>query len=252
MLLLLPPSETKRAGGEGAPLDVDALALPALRPQRLEAIEALVALSDDEDAAARALKLSERQRGEIAVNREVRTAPTMPAIDRFTGVLFDALDAASLDPDARAWLGAHAHIQTALLGLVGAMDPIPPFRLSATNRLPGIAPLKRHWAQVASEALRDADPSFVVDLRSESYRDLAPVPGGVPSVYVRVVAQSADGTVRALNHFNKKTKGAFVRGLARRGASADSLEELVRLAQEAGFAMRPAEAPGEILLVSEG
>lgn len=252
MILLLPPSETKRPGGEGAPLDVDALALPALRTQRLEALEALVALSADEDAAARALKLSERQRGEIAVNRVVRTAPTMPAIDRFTGVLFDALDAGSLDADARGWLGAHAAVQTALLGPVGAMDQIPAFRLSATNRLPGVAPLKRHWAPAASHAIADAAPGFVVDLRSESYRDLAPIPEGVPSTYVRVVAQSADGTVRALNHFNKKTKGAFARALAIRGAVAGSPEELAHLAHEVGFAMRPAEAEGEILLVSEG
>ena len=37
MLILLPPSETKRPGGTGAPLEVDGLALPELAPQREDA-----------------------------------------------------------------------------------------------------------------------------------------------------------------------------------------------------------------------
>ena len=54
MLILLPPSETKRPGGRALPLDLGTLALPQLAPQRAAVIEALAALSADEDAAARA------------------------------------------------------------------------------------------------------------------------------------------------------------------------------------------------------
>ncbi len=63
MKILLPPSETKREGGDGGPLDVPALALPDLTPQRTAVIDALVALAADEDASRRVLKLSDRQRG---------------------------------------------------------------------------------------------------------------------------------------------------------------------------------------------
>ncbi len=45
MLILLPPSETKRPGGRGAPLDVGRLALPALAPQRDRVVDALVVLA---------------------------------------------------------------------------------------------------------------------------------------------------------------------------------------------------------------
>ena len=47
MLILLPPSETKRPGGTGRPLDLDALVLPGLKPQRESVVSALVALSDE-------------------------------------------------------------------------------------------------------------------------------------------------------------------------------------------------------------
>jgi len=248
MLLLLPPSETKRPGGAGGPLDVAALALRSLAAPREEAIAALVALAERPDDMAKALKLSERQRGEIAVNAAVRTSPTTPAIDRFTGVLFDALDAGSADDQARAWLGEHALIQTALLGPVGALDPIPAFRLSASGRLPGIAPLARHWAAASSEALAGlAGP--VVDLRSEAYRALAPVPHGLEQAYVRVVAETPDGAVRALNHFNKKTKGRFSRALADGRPQIAQVADLVDWARSAGFEMRPAD-DGELQLVA--
>ncbi|WP_156760154.1 YaaA family protein [Microbacterium karelineae] len=251
MLLLLPPSETKRPGGAGAPLAVPSLAFEALAPQREAALDALTSLAADADAMSRALKLSERQRGEVAVNAAVRSAPTMPAIDRFTGVLYDALDAETLPADARRWLGAHAAVQTALLGPVGALDPVPAFRLSAGQRIPGIPPLKRHWAAPTRDAL-SAATGPIVDLRSEAYRDLGPIPDGTPQAYVRVVEAGADGAVRALNHFNKKTKGAFTRALALAAPEIRSTEELVSWARSAGVDMRPGDAAGELLLVSHG
>lgn len=217
MQLLLPPSETKHPGGDGAPLDLGALRLPGLRPQREALLDALVALSGDEAAAMRVLKLSERQRPEIRANAAIREAATMPAMDRYTGVLFDALEAGTLPTQARGWLADHALIQTAPLGPIGAADPIPSYRLAAGTALPGVPPLRRHWADATSAAFAD-DPAvrseLVLDLRSQAYVALAPLPSGITSAYVHVVTRGADGHQRALNHFNKKAKGEFVRALA--------------------------------------
>ena len=44
MLILLPPSETKRPGGEGAPWDASRLAFSELTPIRESVIDALVRL----------------------------------------------------------------------------------------------------------------------------------------------------------------------------------------------------------------
>lgn len=211
MLILLPPSETKRPGGTGPAVDLDALTLPALGALRRSTVDALVGLSSDPERAARVLKLGERQRGEVAVNAALREAPTMPAIDRYTGVLYDALDAASLDLPARRWLAGHTLIHSAPFGPIGALDPIPAYRLSAGTALPGLPPLRRLWADAVTSALREAAPAFVLDLRSEAYVALGPVPGDIPAAYVRVVVEGEGGAVRALNHFNKHAKGDLVR-----------------------------------------
>ncbi|MEZ3159902.1 peroxide stress protein YaaA [Microbacterium sp. BWT-B31] len=247
MLILLPPSETKRSGGSRAPLDLEGLALPALAAQRTAVVDALVALSGDEEAAARVLKLGPTQHGEIGVNAALRTAPTMAAIDRYTGVLFDALDAASLDAAARRWLGAHVMIHSAPFGPVGALDRIPAYRLAAAASLPGVASLKRVWADAVADAFAQAAPPFVLDLRSEAYAALGPVPAGVPSAYVRVVTEGSDGAVRALNHFNKHAKGALVRRLADERPRIASRAALLRWAEASGVRLRDG-APGEIEL----
>src|SRR5690606_32293243 len=107
MKILLPPSETKNAGGSGVPLDPASLSLPSLTAQREAVISTLVELAGDPALAQRVLKLSDRQLGEIEHNRALRAAPTMPAVDRYTGVLYDALGAAALTEEAREWLGRH-------------------------------------------------------------------------------------------------------------------------------------------------
>jgi cytoplasmic iron level regulating protein YaaA (DUF328/UPF0246 family) len=237
MLILLPPSETKRAGGSGSPIDVGGLALPALAPQREAVVDALVALSDDEDNAARVLKLSDRQRSDIAVNAALRSTPTLPAVDRYTGVLYDALDADSLPTAARRWLGAHVLIHSAPFGPVGALDRIPAYRLAAGTSLPDLPPMRRHWAGVISAALVAEDPRFILDLRSEAYTALGPIPAGIRSRYVRVVTEAEGGAVRALNHFNKHAKGAFVRALATSRPRVGSPSGLRAWADAAGWTL---------------
>lgn len=247
MRLLLPPSETKRAGGSGAALDLSALALPALLPEREAVLDALIELSGDAERGRRALKLSERQLGELEHNRMLRAAPTMPAIDRYTGVLFDALDAPALDRSARRWLHEHAWIHSAPWGPVAALDGIPNYRLAAGTTLPGLVPLRRLWADAVTAAIAAESPPFVLDLRSEAYVALGPVPASVPSAYVRVV--TAQG--RALNHFNKKSKGELLGMLALHRPRVRSVPGLLRWAATNEIALRDTADPGVIELIVE-
>lgn len=248
MLVLLPPSETKRPGGDGTPLDLGALALPSLRPHRAAVVDALVALSSDEDEAARVLKLSAKRRHEVADNAALRSAPTLPAIDRYTGVLFDALDAGTLNAEQRSWLGAHVLVHSAPFGPVGALDGIPAYRLAAGTSVPGLPALRRVWAEAVTTALSARGSSFVLDLRSEAYVALGPVPAGVDAAYVRVVTEGEGGAVRALNHFNKHAKGDLVRALALSGDGIATRADFLAWAGGAGWIVREKPA-GEMELV---
>ncbi|MFC7432701.1 MULTISPECIES: YaaA family protein [unclassified Agrococcus] len=220
MIVILPPSETKAAGGApGSTLDLGALAFPPLRRTRERMVEATIAKA----VAAPAAPTAARQRW-IDDDRALRTSPTMPALERYEGVLYDALGAATLDAPARAWVDAHVVVASALWGLVRASDRIPSYRCSASD-LKG--PLRGAWADAAA-VLAD---ETVVDLRSKAYVDVAPVPGAIG---VDVVGE--DGA--ALNHWNKHGKGALVRRMAGDGVIASSADDLAAWAAGAGIRLR--------------
>ncbi|CAN5187648.1 peroxide stress protein YaaA [soil metagenome] len=255
MLLLLPPSETKRDGGDSGALDLSTLRFPELRAQRRASIAALRRLSRSVGESTRALGLGPTQRFEIERNRVFTTASTMPAMDRFTGVVYEALDAPSLPEESRAWLARTVVIQSALLGPIGAADLVPAYRLSADSRLPGL-PLKKHWADSTSAVLA-RHPGPILDLRSEGYAALGPVPARPDARYLRVVTEAAGGQQnghqgghrRALNHFNKKGKGEFVRELALAGIDHASIDALLDWARGRGIRLENSPNPAELDLV---
>jgi len=247
MLLILPPSETKRDGGaEGYPLDLSALSYPSLTPQRSAALKALATLSRNQRVATGALSLGPTQRHELARNRAVATSAVMPAIERYTGVLYDGLDAATLTAEQRAFAASHVVIHSALFGLLGADDPVPAYRLSHNSRLPGL-PLGRHWRSAVSAELAAHD-GLLIDARSEAYASLGPAPRRENSIYLRVVSEGESGRRVALSHFNKKAKGLFARAMVSAGLVHPNVDSLLRWADTAGVTLEPG-AEGELDLV---
>jgi cytoplasmic iron level regulating protein YaaA (DUF328/UPF0246 family) len=246
VLVLLPPSETKRDGGAGGPLDFSVLAYPKLNPKRRMLVRALRALARDPVASVTALKLGGTQLAEVTRNRAITTSATMPVIDRYTGVLYDALDAPTLGIAEREFAARHVIVHSALFGPVSAGDPVPAYRLSHDSRLPGLL-LKAHWADAVRAALAPTE-GVVLDLRSEAYVALGAAPAGPQSVFLRVVADVGGGRRRALNHFNKKSKGEFTRALVQQGEDFATVESLCDWAESAAFRLRPG-APGELELV---
>ena len=158
MLVLLPPSETKRAGGDGPPLVSAALSFPDLDPMRTELVDELVELAGDVAGSRAALGLSSRQDEEIARNAELWTAPTVPALHRYAGVLYDALDAASLRGAAAARARARLMVGSALFGLLRASDPVPAYRLSAGSGLPAGRRSRRAGAPCSSRCWLRSPP----------------------------------------------------------------------------------------------
>ena len=232
MLIVLPPSETKAPGGSGPALDLEGLSFPTLTPVRSALIDELSGLEVTDAMAV--LGISEKLRPEAEANRELRTSPTMPALHRYTGVLFDALSAPTL-PEL-AW--DRLAVGSALFGVVRAGDLIPRYRLSGGTKLDERT-MRSRWGRLITEALAEED--FVVDLRSGAYQQLGKVPGAVT---VRV---EKDGKV--VSHFNKHYKGELARVLASAPVSAASAADVVHIARAAGLHISPTSATELTLVV---
>ena len=247
MIVVLPPSETKRAGGDGPPLRLNALSFPTLRPVRAALVDDLVALAADPPACRRALGISASQDHEIDRNAGLRNASTLPAINRYTGVLYDALDIESLSGTALSRAHARLAVGSALFGLVRANDPIPAYRLSASAKLPGQPTLASRWRPALEPVLAEiADEELVVDLRSASYAGLGRVPA---AVRVDVVAEHADGHRTVVSHFNKAHKGRVARALVSSRAEPDSAAKVAAIVRKAG--MRVERDGDELTVVTD-
>jgi cytoplasmic iron level regulating protein YaaA (DUF328/UPF0246 family) len=233
VLILLPPSEGKAAPAAGDPVDPAALVLPALAPARRRVLRALTAMcgrtsARSVTASMAALGLTEGQRDEIGRNAGLLTAPAGPAAGVYRGVLYEALDVATLPPAARAWLDERALVFSALWGVVRLTDRIPAYRCAAGVALPGLGGLTPYWRKALTPALaRLAGDGLVLDLRSGAYAAMWTPAGTTAAVRVLHERTVAGITTRSVvSHFNKATKGRIVRALAEAGARPSSVSEL--------------------------
>lgn len=192
--ILLPPSEGKAAGGSGPPWSPATMALPDLDPARLQVLRAL------------------------GRRHPARTEATLPAEERYTGVLYRELDPASLRGPARRRFRRDALIVSGLWGLVAPTDPIPDYRLKMSASLPPLGRLSTWWRPRLTEALAPrVDRAVVWDLlpnehaAAVSWTDLAP--------RRRITVRFLDRQDRTVSHWNKLLKGSLVRWLAETGES---------------------------------
>jgi cytoplasmic iron level regulating protein YaaA (DUF328/UPF0246 family) len=227
VLILLPPSEGKTTPLAGTPLDLAALCLPTLTKARERVLNAVVKLSGGrEKRALEVLGLGPKQAAELQRNRELRTAAAGPAIEVYTGVLYEALDFPSLTDAAKARADEGVLIASGLWGLVKPSDRIPAYRCSIAVALPVLGGLTAYWKKALA---KHHDDRLVMDLRSEAYAKMWKTDA---MVTVRVL-QERDGKRAVVSHFNKATKGRIVRDLLQSGVRpstkrhlADALRDL--------------------------
>jgi len=223
MLFLLPPSECKVEGGQPLSIDMIALTFGGMQPARDLVLEKVQEYSKSVPAKT-------KMRAEhLAQNLEVLTSPIMPAIDRYDGTLFDALHGRGLKgtptefnqltKDERERAKESVFIQSALFGLIPATNLIPNYRFSAGTKLPGFN-LKKHWSEAHKVIWKRLEGQQIIDLRSNAYAELAPIPEGFNALTVEVYDKVSG---KAMNHFNKKAKGQFVRAYLQ---GAETLEEM--------------------------
>jgi uncharacterized protein len=224
VLILLPPSEGKSAPARGRPLQPDRLSFSSLHPARAKVLAALVDLCTTDgagelDRAVQVLGVGRTLADEVARNAHLLDAHAARADRVYTGVLYEALDPATLQGPARRRANAWLAIASGLFGLVKPADHIPAYRLSGDVTLPGIGGLASFWRDQLDGAVREAaGKGLVVDLRSSTYAGFwRPDPQLARKVVTMRVLHEVDGARKVVSHFNKATKGRIVRALLEDG-----------------------------------
>jgi cytoplasmic iron level regulating protein YaaA (DUF328/UPF0246 family) len=186
-VILIPPSEGKAPGGDGPAWAPGLMADPALDRHRRTVLR-----------AARAAGASPRRAG------------TRPAMERYTGVLYQELDWASLPAAARRRGEAQVRTVSGLWGLVAPADPIPPYKLKMSAALPDLGRLATWWRPRLL-------PALAALVEGAAVWDLLPIEHSAAIDWAalhpaqRTTVRFVDGEGRAVSHWNKLLKGSLVR-----------------------------------------
>lgn len=188
-VILLPPSESKAAGGSGLGWRAGTMVDGGLDRSRREVLR-----------AARAVRATPRR------------AATLPAMERYTGVLYKELSWATLPMAARRRGEGQVRTVSGLWGLVAPADPIPPYRLKMSASLEGHGRLSTWWRPRLPRVLAPLTVGALVwDLLPIEHE--AAMDWTVCAPARRVTVRFLDAEGRTVSHWNKLLKGSLVRWL---------------------------------------
>ncbi len=219
---MLPPSEGKATGGiPGSRWSLLAGTFTELAAQRKRVI---TALSTQDGGSQKLLGVSgaHLERAQHA-NLTLLTSPTLPAWQRYTGVVWDHLDLASLPLAIRKSALRSLLVPSGLAGIITAGDALPDYRLKMGARLGELGVMSNFWRESVSSAVRAfAKKRPVLDLLTIEHR--AVFSDRVNFIEVSFLAK----TGKAVGHEAKATKGLFVRHVLETFADGANIEEAMQ------------------------
>lgn len=192
--ILLAPSEEKAPGGVPGLLEES----PPQRWVRDRLVR--LARTGSPEVLKKAFEVKELALGRARAEAQALASevPLLPALARYTGVAFQALEAGSL-PEA-AW--KQVFILSNLRGLVRGDEPVPPYKL----KLAGIPGLKAHWRKALLPLLERLPEGVVWEL----------LPGACSELIQdwnrpRHTLEIVDAKGKAISHFSKLYRGRVAR-----------------------------------------
>ena len=233
-LILLPPSEGKASGGEGPPLDLESLSFDEFNKNRTLLIKSLGQLSKKPRVAQKTLGVKgvalDKARAD---NADVLNSPTLTAIERYTGVMYDSIDYQSLDEAAKRVFGESTLIMSGLFGMVSPYDLIPAYKLKMGAKIRLNKACSAIWKPLITKTLKTAAENGVIwDLLPNEHSaawDPSKISCDVRFT-VKFLEAGRDGRLKTVSHWSKALKGALVRHLVanpERAGSADSALKLL-------------------------
>ena len=207
MKILLAPSETKLAGGDNS-FDINKLSFQTLNNTRkkLLSLYTTIVTSNDKESIKKIFGLKKDKDIEPFLT-DITKAPTMKAIQRYTGVAFDYLEYNTLNKDAQTYIDDNVLLFSNLFGVLKANDYIPNYRLKQGEMLQSIKVdqiYKPEITPILDEYLQDND---ILDIRATYYDKFYK-----PSSKYTTLKFLKDGKV--VSHWAKAYRGMVLKAIA--------------------------------------
>ena len=201
MKILIPPSEGK---AKIKPQEVKFSDTNFVFERSVKQVVRLLNLIDNEDL--RSIYGTSQEKSELfhRQNEDIFKSRCAPAINRYTGVVYQHLDWSSLTNEAKAYMEKNVFIFSGLFGMTTPLTLIPDYKLKMN-----VLSLQYHWTPILTEALKSED--LIFDLLPQVYRKAYSPNKNTIQVEFKVEGK---GNTRSAGHFGKAVKGKFIRFLS--------------------------------------
>lgn len=190
LIILIPPSEGKTMNGEGPPFENS--------DKNIRKMFNTVKKFDGDRGKLFGLKGIALEKANAA-NKNLYKIPTMPAMDRYRGVVYSAIEYKTLNDTEQARFNDRVRIISAMMGYVSPEMDIPDYKMKIDNL--GAADF---WKPIISKNLKD---KFVVDLLPQSHKKAVSYDSGIEIEFY----YDKGGKLVPAGHHGKIIKGKFIR-----------------------------------------
>ncbi len=191
-IILIPPSEGKVAGGEYQ-------SLGSLDGNSVVMYDRLISYAGDVSAL---LGVKDKAlRKAIEVNKDILKSPTVPAIERYSGVVYEGIAQDTLSLKAKEFLNSHVRIVSALFGLLHPQDLIPDYKLKIEK-----LDAAHYWKPIITRQLQEC---YVIDCLPQTHRKAVNYKDGIKIDFIFY----KNGKLMPAGHQGKLIKGKFIRWL---------------------------------------
>ncbi|NOZ09289.1 MAG: YaaA family protein [FCB group bacterium] len=202
MIVLVPPSEGKVKIRKPMELKFEDTDFPLMK--EVGQVVRLLSLIDDEDI--RSIYGTSKQKALIfhRQNQDVMNSRVWPAIERYSGVVYEHIGWNTLSEEAREYMEKHIRIFSGLFGMVTPMTLIPDYKLKMN-----VMSLQYHWKPILTDILAKED--MIIDLLPQVHRKAYQSSDNVIEVEFVVMSK---GKKKTAGHYGKAVKGEFIRYMA--------------------------------------
>lgn len=235
-LIVLPPSETKLAAGTGSFQEcVDALRYV----KDFEHVHKHIQKTIQAKNHAKLEKVFEMKGRNLdralQKNTNLMTSEVMPAIQRYTGVMYDAIDVSSLDADTKNRASENICIIDGLFGCLRGSDLIPDYKCKINTKLTGLD-VSVFWQEKLVDLFDPCEKdTIILDLLPDAHKKV--IPPDTRMVEIVFMDRKSDGSYKKTGHHAKALKGHFVRYIL--GYEYISEEILTAYAYAKGYTYAP-------------
>ena len=201
MKILIPPSEGK---AKIKPQEIKFEDTNFVFERSVKQVVRLLNLIDNEDL--RSIYGTSQEKSELfhRQNEDIFKSRCAPAINRYTGVVYQHLEWESLSKEAQEYMNENVLIFSGLFGMTTPSTLIPDYKLKMN-----VLSLQYHWTPVLTDALKDEE--LIFDLLPQVYRKAYNPNQNTIQVEFKVEGK---GNTRAAGHYGKAVKGKFIRFLS--------------------------------------